>query len=173
MDKIISDFGIQPIYLLAQSINFIILLLILRKFLYRPVLKVLEARKKTVSDSLINAEQISNKLLATDQESARKLSEATKHARLILEKASNSADQIIAGGRKKAHADVKLIIEQGKESILVEREMMKKEMTNELESLVILGVERIAGKVLEHPDHSKIVNQTIEELKKNISSKAL
>lgn len=170
MDKILSDFGIQPIYLIAQAINFIILLLILKKFLYRPILKILEARKKTVSDSLKNSEQISKKLLTTNQESAKRLLEASKQAQIILDKAADSASQIIADAHIKAHVDIEEIIEQGKESILAEREIMKKEMSNELASLVILGIERVAGKVMDHPDHSKIVNQTIEELKKNISS---
>ena len=94
MDKILSDFGVQPVYLAAQAVNFIVLLLILKRFLYRPILKVLEDRKKTVLDSLIKAEQIEVQLQTTEQESAHKLSEASKQAKMILDNSSITADPL-------------------------------------------------------------------------------
>ena len=171
MEKILADFGVQPVYLAAQAVNFIVLLLILKKFLYGPILKVLEERKSTVSDTLIKAEQIEAKLHTTEQESEIKLQEVSKQARIILYKASMTADQIITEAHEKAQADVEIIIEQGKETIVVEREKMKTEMREELADLVLLGIEKIAGKVLDQRDHMKIVDQTIEGLKGDISSK--
>ncbi len=173
MEKILTDFGVQPIYLVAQAVNFIILLLILKRFLYRPVLKVLEHRKKTVSDSLRKAEQITAQLQKTEVKSAEKLSEASKQAQVIIANASKTADRIIAEAHEKAQVDVDIMIEQGKQSILVEQEMMKNEMHDKLAGLVVLGMERIAGKVLDLPDHTKIVDQTINSLKEEISTRAL
>ena len=164
MEKLLTDFGVQPVYLAAQIVNFMILLLILKKFLYKPILQVLEDRKKTVSNNLAIAEQIELKLKTTEQESAKKLSDVSKKAKIILENASNTADQIIADAHEKARADVDVMIERGRESIRAERELMKKEMTEELAGLVVLGMERVAGKVLDDPDHQKIVEQALEEL---------
>lgn len=171
MEKILADFGVQPVYLAAQAVNFIILLLILKKFLYGPILKVLEERKSTVSDTLIKAEQIEAKLHTTEQDSEKKLQEVSKQARIMLDKASMTANQIIAEAHEKAQADAEIIIELGKETIVVEREKMKTEMREELADLVLLGIEKIAGKVLDQRDHMKIVDQTIEGLKGDISSK--
>lgn len=171
MDKILTDFGVQPIYLVAQIVNFIILLLILKKFLYRPILKVLKDRKQTVSDSLIKAEQITAQHQTTEVKSAEKLSEASRQAQVIIANASNTGHRIITEAHEKAQVDVDLMMEQGKQSIAVEREMMKKEMRDELAGLVVLGMERIAGKVLDRLDHTKIVDQTINSLKEEISTK--
>ena len=171
MDKILSDFGVQPVYLAAQTVNFIILLLILKRFLYKPILKVLEDRKKTVSDSLVKAEQIEVQLQTTELESALKLSEVSKQAKIILDNASHTADQIITDAHEKAQADIELMIEKSKKSILVEREMMKNEMGDELAGLVLQGIERIVGKVIDHPDHIKIVDQAIQGI--NRQTKAL
>ncbi len=164
MENLLTDFGVQPVYLAAQIVNFTILLLILKKFLYKPILQVLEERKRTVSNNLAKADQIELKLKTTEQETAKKLSDVSKQAQVILENASITADQIIADAHEKARADVDSMIEQGRESISVEREMMKKEMSKELAGLVVLGMERVAGKVLDDPDHRKIVEQAIEEL---------
>jgi F-type H+-transporting ATPase subunit b len=173
MDKILTDFGVQPIYLAAQAVNFIILLLILKKFLYRPILKILKDRKQTISDTLLKAEQITAQLQTADVTAAEKLSEASKQAQVIIANASNTAHRIITEAHEKAQVDVDLMIEQGKQSISVERENMKNEMSDQLAGLVVLGMEKIAGKVIDRPEHSKIVDQTINSLKENISTKVL
>jgi F-type H+-transporting ATPase subunit b len=172
MDKILTDFGVQPVYLAAQMVNFIILLLVLKKFLYRPILKVLQDRKKTISDSLLKSEQITTQLQTTEVKIAEELSEASRQARVIIANASKTAHRIIIEAHEKAQVDVDLMMEQGKQSISVEREMMKNEMHDELAGLVVLGMERVAGKVLDQPDHTKIVDQTINSLKEEISTKA-
>ena len=171
MDKILTDFGIQPVYLAAQVVNFIILLLILKKFLYGPILKVLEDRKQTVSDNLTKAELIEVQLQTTEQESVKKLSEVSTQAKMILDNASNTANQIIADAHEQAQADIELMIEKGKETIIVEREIMKKEVSEELAGLVLIGIEKIAGKAFDQPDHIKIVDQTITGLKRDLSNK--
>ena len=55
---ILSQFGVKPILLAAQVVNFLILLFILKKFLYGPILKVLSERRKKIEDSLKNVEEI-------------------------------------------------------------------------------------------------------------------
>ena len=65
---ILNQFGVQPILLAAQVVNFLILLFILKKFLYGPILKVLDSRKKTIEQSLKNAEEIERRLLETTEE---------------------------------------------------------------------------------------------------------
>ena len=165
MDKILTDFGVQPVYLAAQAVNFILLLFILKKFMYKPILKVIEERKKIASKTLHDAEKIEVQLKNTDLESAEKLDEASKKAQIILKKASHAANQIVAEAHEKAESDVENMLQKGKESISQDREIMKNELREELADLVILGVERIAGKILDEADQNKILTQTINDLK--------
>ena len=171
MDKILIDFGIQPVYLAAQIVNFIILLLILKKFLYKPILKVLNDRKETVATSLLNAETIEHRLQETDQESLIKLSEVSTHAKSIINNAKKTADQIIADAHAKVKADIEIMMEKGKQSISIEREVMKNELREELADLVILGIERVAGKVLDESDQKNILAQAIQRLEDYAAAK--
>jgi len=50
--EILKEFGIQPTLLLAQIVNFLIILFVLKKFFYKPIIKVLDARKKRIEVSL-------------------------------------------------------------------------------------------------------------------------
>ena len=170
MDKILTDFGIQPIYLAAQAVNFVILLLILNKFLYKPVLKVLHERKETVVTSLLNAEKIEHRLQESEQQSEKKLTEASTQAHLIIKNAASTADQIIAEAHEKVKADIEIMMEKGKQNISIDREVMKNELSKELAGLVILGVEIVAGKVLKESDQKKILTQTIKGLEDRATS---
>lgn len=164
MNNILTDFGVQPVYLAAQIVNFIILLLILKKFLYKPILKVIEERKETVATTQLNAEKVEQRIQNTEHESEQKLAEASAYAQTIIKKASMTADRIIAEAHEKVKADTEMMMEKGKQSISIDREVMKKELREELASLVMLGVERVAGKILEESDQKRILAQTIKEL---------
>ena len=63
--EIIRNFGIQPVLLLAQIVNFLIILYLLQKFFYKPIVKLLEQRKKRIEESLKNADLIEEKLKKT------------------------------------------------------------------------------------------------------------
>ncbi len=167
MEKIIADFGVQPIYLAAQAVNFLILVIVLNKFLFKPLLNVLEQRKQKVAESLDNAEQIKLKLSEAESEAEEKVAHASRQAKTLLENAANRADRIIADAHEKAHADAEHIINKGKASVEAEREAMQKEVQQEFAKLLVLGIEKVSGKVLNEGDHTKIVDETIEGLKIN------
>lgn len=168
MDKILTEFGVQPVYLAAQVVNFIILLLILKRFLYKPILEVLEDRKNKASDILTKAEQIEIQLQSTEQKSAEKLAEASKQAQLIINNATHTAKNIVADAHQQAQADVEAMIDKAREHIALERENMKDEMRRELASLVMSGLEKLSGHVIGQTEHTKIVSRTIKDLERKI-----
>lgn len=91
--------------LIAQILNLLILLFLLRKFLYLPVLKAVEARQKLIADEIENAENARKKAIAAEKKSlsqAKKL-EAQKQA--ILEKAHENAALLEAELKAKAEAE--------------------------------------------------------------------
>ncbi len=169
MDKIISDFGVQPVYLAAQTFNFLILLWILNKFLYAPILKVLEQRKNMVTESLEKTRTIDQRFQSVDDEAAKRLEQADIQAKKIIEQAHTNANHIIDDAHKQAQQDIKKMTEQGKREVEHERQQMKNEMRAQLASLVVLGIDKVSGKLVEETDHQKIVDQTIDDLKGEIS----
>ncbi len=169
MDKIISDFGVQPVYLAAQAFNFLILLWILKKFLYAPIFKVLEQRKNMVTESLEKTRTIDQRFQSVDKEVAQRLEQAEKQAKQIINQAHNDANQIITDAQDQARQDVEKITAQGLKEIEHERQHMQNEVHAQLAELVVLGIDRVSGKLLEQSDHEKIVEQTIDDLKQGTS----
>lgn len=165
MGAILTDFGVQPVYLVAQIVNFLIVLLVLKRFMYKPILKILEDRKTTITSNLIKAEELEQQLQKIKEESEFKRLNASNEAQKITAKASDTAHQIIKEAHHQAALDIKMMLKRGKEALAQEQEKMKEETQKELINLVVLGVSQVASKVLDESDHKKIVAETIKKIK--------
>lgn len=141
-----------------------ILLLILQRFLYKPVLKMLEDRKKTIADSLKNAEEIEKRLTAVTAEREEQLKKASREAESIIKEATASANQIIAEARNKASADIEDMVEKAHQGIALDKEKMRQEIRAELADLVVVGLQKVTGKVLSEKDQKEMVQKSVKEL---------
>ena len=164
MDQILNQFGIKYILLLAQVVNFLVLLWILKRFLYKPILKVLEERKQRIAESLKNAEEIEKRLAETEKESEKKLSVASIEAKKILEETNKSVAQIIEEAHFRANKDMEEIVKKGQESINAEREKMHQEMREELAQIVVTALEKVTGKVITIKDQKKMIDDTVKRI---------
>ncbi len=94
MAKLFSAFGIDWSLLIAQAINFAIVLVALWYFLYRPVLRILEKRRKTIAKGVEDAEYAAEKLADADSEAMKRV-----HA------ADDEADTIVVAAREAAQVE--------------------------------------------------------------------
>lgn len=161
---ILENFGVKPIFLIAQIVNFLILLFILQRFLYKPILKVLEERKKKVAESLKNAEEIEKRLTEITAEKDKQIKETVKESEKILEGATKSANEIIQEARSKASVDIKRMFEKSQKEAEAEREKMRQEIKAELAGLVVAGLEKVTGKVLTEKDQKELVQKSLKDL---------
>ncbi len=164
MDQIMKDFGVQPILLVAQIINFFILLLLLRKFLYGPLLKVLEKRKETIAQSLKNAEEIEKKLQKTEEDREKELDKAGKEARLMLDEATKSAELIVAEAHTKAQTDIEEMLKKGRDSITLDRDKMQQVLKDEVANMVGQSVSKVLEGLLDKDLQKKIAEKAIKNL---------
>lgn len=163
---ILDEFGVKPILLIAQIVNFLLLLFILKRLLYKPLLKVLEERKNKIAQSLKNADEIEKKLEQTSVDREKKLREAVKDAEGILKEAVASADKIIGEARDKTSLDIEKMIKKSEEAMKLEREKMNQEIRAELANLVVSGLEKVTGKALSEKEQKELVEKSLKDLKK-------
>lgn len=161
---ILKQFGVEPLLLIAQIVNFAILFLLLRKFLYGPILKVLEQRKNRIAQSLKNADEIEKKLLKTEEDREKKLEAATKESTKIVNEAASSAKQIIEEAHQKASDDITLMVKKAEESLKLERERLHQEIRQELSEIVATSLERITGKVLTDNDKKTLISESVKKV---------
>lgn len=161
---ILDQFGVQPILLAAQVVNFLILLFILKKFLYKPVLKVLEERKQRIADSLKNAEEIERKLLQTEEEKERVLDKTQFEVEKMLNEAKREIEMMKGEGKAQAEQMAAQIIKKGGESARAEVERMRKDLMVHMVDIVALGMEKVTGKSFSKKDQKELIEKEVRNL---------
>lgn len=162
--NIIDTFGIQPILLLAQIVNFLILLFLLNKFLYKPILKTLQNRQHQIAESLKNAEQIELNLQKSEDDRLKKLQKATDEAKEIIQDAKEAANQIIDEAHQKAAADITFLVEKTKAEIEAERQSLNQAIRADLSRMLTLGLEKVANISLNKANQEKVLKKVIQDL---------
>lgn len=164
MEKILSDFGVQPILLLAQIVNFLVLLFILQKLLYKPLLNVLETRKKRIEESLANVEEIKQRLEKTAEEEERRILEAAHEGEKIIKEAQEAAVGLIEDGRKRGEELYQQILDEAHVQNMADKEKMMQEVKSELSSIVMVALEKVMGQAIDKSKQKEMVDDVVKKI---------
>ncbi len=167
--EILHNFGIQPTLLLAQIVNFTIILFVLKKFFYKPITKALEDRKRRIEESLKNADEIEAKLKKTEEKTAQILEEARTNAQNIITGAKSEAERIFdlasADSRKLAEET----IAQSRDQIEKQKLEMQRQLEKETLTLVAEVVKQVLGRNLRSKERQDLTANTVTEITRKVS----
>ena len=166
MNDLLHALGIQWYALLAQVVNFCILVFVLTKFVYKPVLGIIDRRRQLVEESLEKAKEIDRQKELVDQERAKILSKADKEAGALLERAKTESEAIRAEIQKEAKQQATQIVAKGMQQLETERARMVKEIQTKLAHAIVESAEKILRREFSKEDQQSFE----EELKKNLPS---
>lgn len=167
--EILKNFGIQPILLLAQIVNFLIILFVLKKFFYKPIVKMLDDRKKKIEESIKNADSIEEKLTQTEKETAQILEKARSEAQEIISQTKTEAQRIYEEAAKDAKEAGEQILSLARLAMTKEKENMKQELEKETMILVTAVVQKVLGKTLKPSEKQSLTQKAVSEINKTIS----
>ena len=156
--------GIQWPKLIAQFVNFSIVLFVLWRFAYRPVFKLLEARRQKIADGISNAEKIKAELAATEAERKRVLAEAGDQAAKLIEDARAAATRVSEVETQKAIAAAEQIIAKAREAAAQDHAKMLAELKREVGRLVVQTTSTVTGKILTADDQARLAKETEKQL---------
>ncbi len=155
----IAKLGINPIYLLSQILVFGVLAFLLGKFLYNPILNMLEQRKERIAKGLEDARAAAEARAKADEEAAKILEEARKKAQQVVAEANASAEQVRANIEAQADEQRRKILAQAREDAEVERDRVLSEMRGQIGSLAIAAAHKIVGETLDEKRQSALVQE--------------
>jgi F-type H+-transporting ATPase subunit b len=160
--ELFAKLGIDWRLLIAQIVNFLILMGALTLLLYKPLLAVLEKRRKTIAESLENAERIGAELNRTNTESARLLSEARAEAQRIITESGAQAEKLRVATVEKARIEVAAVIAQGKQQINADREALLREVRAAAADLIVAATEKVIGEKMDSATDKALVEKALE-----------
>lgn len=166
--EILKNFGIQPTLLLAQIVNFLIILFLLKKFFYKPIVKALEDRKKKIEESLVNAQLIEEKLQKTEEKSTQILDQAKTDAQNLITQAKQEAQRVADDASQQARTTIEQSLIEAKSQIEAQKAQMQKDLEKETLGLVAEVVKKLLGRTLKDNERRQLTEKTISQITKEL-----
>jgi F-type H+-transporting ATPase subunit b len=160
-----TGFSIQQF--IAQCIAVGVMLWILQRFAWQPVLTILEKRRTAIEESMANADRIKKEL--ADAETARRqiLQTANDQSNAIIVNAQQAAAALTERGNTDAAAQAADIIRRAHEASVIDRDRLMAELKRDIGTLVIQTTQKVTGKVLTSDDQSRLNDETLRQLQNN------
>lgn len=159
----ITDLGINVPVLIAQLINFTILLVVLRAVLYKPVLRMLDERRTKIEESLSAAERMKRQAAEADRQVQEQLEQARREGQALVAQAQEIAARIQAEAREQARADAEALLARARSEIQLERDNAIAELRKEFAEVTIRAAEKIIRQSLDREAHRRLIEETLEE----------
>lgn len=164
MGETLQTLGIHWPKLIAQTINFAIVLFVLWKWAYQPVLRMLELRRQKIAESMAQAERIRAELEATERQRREILAQAQTQAQKLIEEARQAAARLQAEETQKAVAAAEQILAKAREAAELDRARMLDELRREVGRLVVQTTAAVTGKVLTPEDQRRILEEATRQV---------
>lgn len=165
MGQAFEALGINLPMIIAQIVNFTILLVVLRMVLYKPVLKMLDERKQKIAEGL-NAAEIARAEAASAQANIQaQLDTARKEGQEIVAGAQGIAARIQADAREQTTKDREAALERARNEIQLERDRAIAELRTEFADITVKAAEKVINQSLDQKSHERVIDETLAESK--------
>jgi F-type H+-transporting ATPase subunit b len=164
IEQIASTFGVDWPHLGAQIVSFGIVCAVLYSLAYKPILRILEARRQQIAGGLANAEKIKAELARIETERLDILRKADGEGKQLIEDARAAAARVQAEETRKAIAAAEQIVVRAHEAAERDRAAMLTELKHEVGRLVVQTTASVTGKILTPEDHRRLAEETARQL---------
>ncbi|MGB0175816.1 MAG: F0F1 ATP synthase subunit B [Owenweeksia sp.] len=166
MEKLINDFSVGLFF--WQTLLFLVLLFLLRKYAWKPILTAVEKRETSIEDALNSAERAREEIEQLKSDNEKILKEARAERDTILKEAREIKEGIISEAKEKASAQADKIIEQAQEQIENQKMAAITELKNQVAEMSIEIAERILRDELASKEkQSSLVQEQLKDFKLN------
>ena len=166
MDKLINDFSIGLFF--WQSLVFILLIFVLKKYAWKPILNAVNEREQSIEDALKEAEKARLEMQSLQQSNEAILKEAREERERILKEARDMKNKMITEAKEAAATEADKAIVSAKSAIEAEKTAAIAELKNQAASLSIDVAEKILGQELSAENkQTAMIGKIIEDVKFN------
>jgi F-type H+-transporting ATPase subunit b len=163
IEQIARTFGVDWSHLIAQIVSFCIVCVLLYRFAYRPVLRMLDERRQQIAQGLANTEKIKAELALTEARRQEVLDQANAQGTKLIEEARAAAARVQEQETQKAIAAAEQIMERAREAAAQDHARMLTELKREVGRLVVQTTATITGKILTAEDQRRLAEETVTQ----------
>jgi len=164
MEKLISEFSLGLFF--WQSLIFMGLLFMLRKFAWKPILDAVNDRENSIKDALASAEAARDEMKNLQSDNQRILKEARSEKESLLKEARTTRSELINNAKEEAQEEAQKILSQAQDAIQSEKRAAVKELKEQVGSIAMEIAEKVLQKELENKDRQlELVDQLLQDTK--------
>lgn len=150
--------------MVAQLLGFLIVFFVLKKFAFRPVLAVIDARRKKIEDEFQGIENQKKKLENLEKDYRARFENIEEIGRVKIQEAANVGVQLAKDIQEKARQDAQKLLERAHAEIAQDITKARLSMRDEIVELSGLITEKVIRERLDEKEHAKLVEKFIKDL---------
>jgi len=163
MEKLITEFSIGLFF--WQTVIFIFLILLLKKFAWKPILDAVNEREEGIKNALLSAEKAKEEMASLQSDNEETLKKARSERDSILKEAREIKQQLIDEAKSEAKSEAKKIISQAQETIQNEKNAAIVDLKNQVARLSIDIAEKVLKeKLSDDKTQMKLVKDLVKEV---------
>ncbi len=164
--EIFKTFGLDITLTIAQIVNFLVILFILKKFLYKPLFKILKKREDLVKESVEKAEQSKKALAKAETQEKEIIKKAQTNATEIVKDAKEQGAEIIKKAQEEAKKQAATILKAAESQIEQEKTRAERELNKHVAQLAIELLKKSVGQIFTGKEQDEVVSRAVKELGK-------
>jgi F-type H+-transporting ATPase subunit b len=161
--KAFDALGINLPLLLAFIVNFGLLFLLLKRFLFGPVLNMLDERRRRIQESLNAADRAAEQARDAEARVQEQIRAAQLQGQEIVANAQQVAQRIQDDAQREAQVLAQRILEQAQATIRQETETARAALRREFADLTILAAEKVINQSLDRSSHERLINEVLAQ----------
>jgi F-type H+-transporting ATPase subunit b len=158
-----ASLGVNLSLLVVFIINFIILLVLLRIFLYKPVLKMLDERSKRTKEGMELAEATKQEYEEAKGEVQKQIEKGRQEAQAIITQAMQVGERLKEESRQEATKQAQMIIDRTRAELEAERDKIVESLRREFVNISISAAQKVIKETLDKEKHRKLIEETLQE----------
>ena len=159
---------VHPFWVLVSIVNFLVLLYVLRTFMWGPIARTLDSRATKIREGLQMAEDAKAERQRMQVEVERLLGEARREATANAERITQAADAAASDIRDQARTEADRIRDRGRADAQQLHDQALAQLRTELASMVVLAASRLLGREIDPAKHRELIEQSLAEAGKEL-----
>ena len=159
----IGALGINLPSLIAQLINFTLLLIVLGWAFKRFLFPLLDERRKRIQEGLEASEEAKKRLAQTETETAAELDKARQEGQALIGQAQLVSARVQEEARQSARTETETLLERARSEIQMERDAAIADLRREFADLTITAAERVIRRSLDRTAHRELIEEVLAE----------
>jgi F-type H+-transporting ATPase subunit b len=158
-----AKLGINLPLLISFTVSFVILFALLRLFLYRPVMKMLDERSKRIKEGMERTEATKEEYAHAEEEVKKLISKAREDGQVLVSQAALVGEKLKKEAKEGARKEAQAIVDRTRAELEEERDRITDDLRREFVDISISAAEKVIKETLDKERHRRLIEETLEE----------